>query len=104
VLLDNIKALNHAYKGEAAKRRILKKEVSLARKHTLEIEEQQATKRLKSKMKSALGPPKRYIYNEGIQKRIRRCLRVFYPVEIRSTRCRKSPIHRESLYIFIEIP
>jgi hypothetical protein len=42
-----IKALNHAYKGEAAKRRILKKEVSLARKHTLEIEEQQATKRLK---------------------------------------------------------
>jgi hypothetical protein len=42
-----VKALNHAYKGEAAKRRILKKEVSLARKHALEIEEQQATKRLK---------------------------------------------------------
>jgi hypothetical protein len=34
-----VKALNHAYKGEAAKRRILEKEVSLARKHTLEIEE-----------------------------------------------------------------
>jgi hypothetical protein len=42
-----VKALNHAYKGEAAKRRILEKEVSLARKRTLEIEEQQATKRLK---------------------------------------------------------
>jgi hypothetical protein len=42
-----VKALNYVYEGEAAKRRILKKEVSLARKHTLEIEEQQATKRLK---------------------------------------------------------
>jgi hypothetical protein len=34
-----VKALNHAYKGETAKRRILEKEVSLARKHTLEIKE-----------------------------------------------------------------
>jgi hypothetical protein len=34
-----IKTLNYAYEGEAAKRRILKKEVSLARKHTLEIKE-----------------------------------------------------------------
>jgi hypothetical protein len=34
-----MKALNHAYEGEAAKRKILKKEVSLARKRTLEIEE-----------------------------------------------------------------
>jgi hypothetical protein len=42
-----MKTLNYTYKGEAAKRRILEKEVSLARKHTLEIEEQQATKRLK---------------------------------------------------------
>jgi len=42
-----MKALNHIYKGEAAERRILEKDVSLARKHTLEIEEQQATKRLK---------------------------------------------------------
>jgi hypothetical protein len=29
---------------------------------------------------------------------------VFYPIEIRSTRCRKSPVHRESLYIFVEVP
>jgi hypothetical protein len=42
-----MKALNHVYEGKAAKRRILKKEVSLIRKRTLEIEEQQATKRLK---------------------------------------------------------
>jgi hypothetical protein len=42
-----MKALNHAYEGKAAKRRILKKEVSLTYKCTLEIEEQQATKRLK---------------------------------------------------------
>jgi hypothetical protein len=34
-----MKALNHVYKGEAVKRRILKKEVSLARKCTLEIKE-----------------------------------------------------------------
>jgi hypothetical protein len=34
-----VKALNHAYEGEAAKRRILEKEVSLARKRTLEVEE-----------------------------------------------------------------
>jgi hypothetical protein len=34
-----MKALNHAYKGKAAKRRILKKEVSLTRKRTLEIKE-----------------------------------------------------------------
>jgi hypothetical protein len=34
-----MKALNHAYEGEAAKRKILKKEVSLARKRTLEIKE-----------------------------------------------------------------
>jgi hypothetical protein len=34
-----IKALNYIYKGEAAKRKILKKEVSLARKRTLEVEE-----------------------------------------------------------------
>jgi translation initiation factor 2B subunit (eIF-2B alpha/beta/delta family) len=34
-----IKALNHAYEGEATKRRILKKEVSLVRKRTLEIKE-----------------------------------------------------------------
>jgi hypothetical protein len=42
-----MKALNHIYKGEAAKRRILKKEVSLARKRTLKVKKQQATKRLK---------------------------------------------------------
>jgi hypothetical protein len=42
-----MKALNHAYKGEAAKRRILKKEVSLIYKRTLKIKEQQAIKRLK---------------------------------------------------------
>jgi hypothetical protein len=42
-----MKALNHVYEGEAAKRKILKKEVSLACKRTLEIKEQQATKRLK---------------------------------------------------------
>jgi hypothetical protein len=34
-----VKALNYIYEGEAAKRRILKKEVSLARKRTLEVEE-----------------------------------------------------------------
>jgi hypothetical protein len=34
-----MKALNHAYKGKAAKRRILKKEVSLAHKYILEIKE-----------------------------------------------------------------
>jgi hypothetical protein len=34
-----MKALNHAYEGEAAKRRILKKEVSLAYKPILEIKE-----------------------------------------------------------------
>jgi hypothetical protein len=42
-----MKALNYVYEGEAIKRRILKKEVSLARKCTLKIKEQQATKRLK---------------------------------------------------------
>ena len=42
-----MKALNYTYEGEAAKRTVLKKEVSLARKRTLETEEQQATKRLK---------------------------------------------------------
>jgi hypothetical protein len=42
-----VKAMNYAYKGEAAKRRILEKEGFLARKHTQEIEEQQAIKRLK---------------------------------------------------------
>jgi hypothetical protein len=61
-----IKALNHIYKSEAVKRRILKKEVSLTRKRTLEIKEQQATKKLKSKMKSTPGPLKKYIFNEGI--------------------------------------
>jgi hypothetical protein len=34
-----MKALNHAYKGKATKHRILKKEVSLAHKYTLEIKE-----------------------------------------------------------------
>jgi hypothetical protein len=34
-----MKALNHAYEGEATKRRILEKEVSLAYKRTLEIKE-----------------------------------------------------------------
>jgi hypothetical protein len=42
-----MKALNHIYKGEAVKSRILKKEVSLAYKRILEIKEHQATKRLK---------------------------------------------------------
>jgi hypothetical protein len=34
-----MKALNHVYKGEATKRRILEKDVSLAHKYTLEIKE-----------------------------------------------------------------
>jgi hypothetical protein len=34
-----MKALNHVFKGKAVKRRILKKEVSLAHKYTLEIKE-----------------------------------------------------------------
>jgi hypothetical protein len=46
-----MKALNHAYKGEATKRRILENEVSLARKYTLEIKEQQAIKKLKKQDK-----------------------------------------------------
>jgi hypothetical protein len=35
-----MKALNYAYEGEAAKRKILKKEVSLTCKRILEIKEQ----------------------------------------------------------------
>jgi hypothetical protein len=34
-----MKALNHVYKGEATKHKILKKKVSLARKYTLKIKE-----------------------------------------------------------------
>jgi hypothetical protein len=34
-----MKALNHVYEGEATKHKILKKEVSLAHKCTLEIKE-----------------------------------------------------------------
>jgi hypothetical protein len=34
-----MKALNYVYKGKAAKRKILKKEVSLTYKYTLEIKE-----------------------------------------------------------------